>query len=100
MAAARAVLQVAFLASDAYERLHAISVTLVRLWVTRERFLEWETAAAAARRSRQPRFGAFATRMIAGPIVAAVMLIVIASVTPGRVRRRAAGLERCGWRRR
>ena len=67
------VLQVAFLASDAYERLHAISVTLVRLWVTRERFLEWETAAAAARRSRHPRFGAFARRMMASPLLAAVI---------------------------
>jgi cyclic beta-1,2-glucan synthetase len=82
LAAARAGLQIVFLASDAYERLHAISVTLVRLWVTRERFLEWETAAAAARRGRHSRFGAFATRMMASPILAAVMLMVILVVRP------------------
>ena len=50
LAAARAALQVVFLASDAYERLHAIVVTLVRVGFTHERLLEWETAAATARR--------------------------------------------------
>ncbi len=71
LAAARAVLQVVFLASEAYERLHAIAVTLVRVGLTRERLLEWETAAAAARRGGTPRLGAFAKGMMASPLVAA-----------------------------
>ena len=48
MAAARTALQATFLASQAYEMLHAIIVTLVRVGFTRERLLEWETAAATA----------------------------------------------------
>ncbi len=82
MAAARLGLQATFLASDAYERLHAIVVTLVRISFTRERLLEWETAASAARRSRRQRFVAFASRMMASPILAAVLLTVIATLHP------------------
>ena len=40
-----------FMANEAYERLHAIAVTLVRLGVTRRRLLEWETTAASAARA-------------------------------------------------
>src|SRR6202034_3886986 len=42
-AVARAALQLTFAASQAYESLHAISVTLVRLGITHERLLECET---------------------------------------------------------
>ena len=51
----RASLQLAFLASHAYEMLHAIAVTLVRLGITKHRLLEWETAAASADRGGPPR---------------------------------------------
>ena len=51
LAGARAVLQTVFLASQAYDRLHAIIVTLVRVGVTRQRLLEWETAAVTADRA-------------------------------------------------
>ena len=44
------LLQLAFLANQAYEMLHAITVTLVRLGITKHRLLEWETAAASAHR--------------------------------------------------
>ena len=49
-ALARAGLQVAFLASEASEMVHAIGLTLVRMLVTQRRLLEWETAA----RERRP----------------------------------------------
>ena len=48
--AARVVLQLAFLANQAYSMVHAIAVTMVRLAITRRRLLEWETAAASAAR--------------------------------------------------
>ena len=82
LAAARAALQVVFLASDARDHLHAIIVTLVRVGFTRERLLEWETAAAAARRSGPPRLGAFATRMRTSPLVAAGAVTAVALINP------------------
>ncbi|MGB8929670.1 MAG: carbohydrate-binding protein, partial [Anaeromyxobacteraceae bacterium] len=48
--AARVVLQLALLPSQAWATVHAVLVTLVRLTVTRRRLLEWETAAASAAR--------------------------------------------------
>ena len=48
-ALAQVALQLTFLAYQAYEMVHAIGLTLVRLAVTQRRLLEWETAAAAAR---------------------------------------------------
>ncbi len=51
-ALAQAVLQLTFLASQAWERVHAIGLTLVRLGATQRRMLEWETAAASAERGR------------------------------------------------
>jgi len=49
-AAARFGLQLALMANEAGERLHAIGITLVRLGVTHRRLLEWETTAASAAR--------------------------------------------------
>jgi cyclic beta-1,2-glucan synthetase len=49
-ALARITLQLTFLASEAWEAAHAITVTLVRLALTQRRLLEWETAAASAAR--------------------------------------------------
>jgi len=68
------VLQITFLASQAWQMLHAITVTLVRLTVTQRRLLEWETAAASAARGarllalRGVRL--FAGEMWAGPAAA------------------------------
>src|SRR4029450_8804086 len=45
---ARAVLQLVFLANQAYQMVHAITVTLVRLGFTQRWLLEWETSAASA----------------------------------------------------
>ena len=67
---ARAVLQLTFLANQASETLHAITVTLVRLSITKHRLLEWETAAASDRRGGPPRLATFITDMIASPLIA------------------------------
>ncbi len=85
LAAARSALQAVFLASQAYERLHAIIVTLVRVGFTHERLLEWESAAATANRSGLLRAGAFARRMIASPLVAVGALAAVALVNPRAV---------------
>ena len=45
---AQIALSITFLAFHAFDSLHAIGLTLVRLGVTKRRLLEWETAAAAA----------------------------------------------------
>ena len=81
MAAARTALQATFLASHAYEMLHAIILTLVRVGWTRERLLEWETAAATARRGSL-RMTAFLKRMMASPLLAAAALALIVAINP------------------
>ena len=84
VALARAGLQLVFLASQAWQMVHAITVTLVRL-VTRRRLLEWETAAAstarAARRGgRGPR--PFLRAMAASPLLAAAALLLVWAARP------------------
>jgi cyclic beta-1,2-glucan synthetase len=81
-AAARAGLQLAFMANEACERLHAIGVTLVRLGITQERLLEWETAAASAARGGPPRLRAFVTAMAASPSLAAATCGLVAVARP------------------
>ena len=81
-AAARSGLQLAVLASDAYERLHAIGITLVRLGITQHRLLEWETAAASAARSGAPQFGAFVKAMLASPVLATGAFVLVAVARP------------------
>ncbi len=84
-AGAQVLLQITLLASHAYEMLHAIVLTLVRLVITQRRLLEWETAAATAARaagllaSQGPRV--FVTEMWAGPAAA---LLVLLGVLPLR----------------
>jgi cellobiose phosphorylase len=78
-AGAQILLQVTLLAYHAYEMVHAIVLTLVRMVITQRRLLEWETAAAGAARAagllaRQgPRV--FAVEMWAGPAVALAVLL-------------------------
>ena len=81
-AAARSGLQLAFVANQAYERLHAIVVTLVRLGVTRHRLLEWETMAANAARGGPPRLRAFVAGMAASPLLSIAVLAAVAFVRP------------------
>jgi cyclic beta-1,2-glucan glucanotransferase len=81
-AAARFGLQLTFMANEAYERLHAIGVTLVRLGVTHRRLLEWETTAASAARGGQAQLRAFLHGMMASPLVALGTLAAVIALRP------------------
>jgi cyclic beta-1,2-glucan synthetase len=81
---AQVFLSVTFLAYHAWQTAHAIVLTLVRLTMTRRRLLEWETAAATAARAAGILGGRALLRFVAGmmasPIIAAVLALVV-SVT-------------------
>ncbi len=82
-ALAQAGLHLTFLASQAWESVHAIGLTLVRLAATRRRLLEWETAAASVEAGRRRTgTGAFVHEMIASPLVAAVSLALVVCTRP------------------
>ena len=80
-AVAQVLLSLTLLAFHAFDALHAISLTLVRVVVTKRRLLEWETAASTAARaaglvgSRGLR--RFAAEMIASPITAAAVAVAL-----------------------
>jgi cyclic beta-1,2-glucan synthetase len=86
-AAARTLLQLAFLANQAYSMAHAILVTIVRLAITRRRLLEWETAAASAVRGAGLESGtgarSFLVAMAASPLIALAGLILVSAWRPG-----------------
>ncbi|HSD67060.1 MAG TPA: DUF3131 domain-containing protein, partial [Vicinamibacteria bacterium] len=82
-ALAQTGLQLTFLASQAWERVHAIGLTLVRLTTTQRRLLEWETAAASAERMRHRDTARdFLRAMMASPLLALVGLALVAAVRP------------------
>ncbi len=81
-AAARAGLQLAFMANDACERLHAIGITLVRLGVTRRRLLEWETTAASAARGGPALLPAFVSGMKCSPLLAIALVGAVLVLRP------------------
>lgn len=85
-AAAQLLLQITFLAYHAYEMVHAIALTLVRLVLTQRRLLEWETAAAGAARAAGLgiRAGAvlFLSEMAASPFIALILLVLILAARP------------------
>ena len=83
---ARAGLQLAFMANEAFERVHAIGITLIRLGVTRRSLLEWETTAANAARAGPVRLGAFFTGMKASPLLALAVIVVVSVIRPVAVR--------------
>lgn len=84
---AQVSLQLTFLASQAYERTHAIVLTLVRLAATQRRLLEWETAAASeaqgAGKARRTSARLFLVEMIASPLVASSGLLLVLLARPG-----------------
>ncbi len=83
---AQALLTLVFLPFHAWEMVHAIAVTLVRLVITKRRLLDWETAAAqAARVADLVREGmrSFFVEMAASPIVALGLLAIIIAARPG-----------------
>jgi cyclic beta-1,2-glucan synthetase len=81
-ALAQVLLSLTFLAYHAWETVHAIGVTLIRLGVTKRRLLEWETAAAATARATRlvGRRGVtqFLVDMAASPLIAAVAGLAVA----------------------
>ncbi|HEX8910565.1 MAG TPA: glucoamylase family protein, partial [Anaeromyxobacteraceae bacterium] len=83
---ARVALQLSFLAYQAYEMVHAILTTLVRLAITQRRLLEWETAAASAARAAGLASGSgsrsFLVGMAASPAIAALSLVAVAVKRP------------------
>ncbi len=85
-ALAQVTLQLTFLAQDAYERMHAIFLTLVRLVVTGRRLLEWEADAASAGRLGVLTKRALALRffleMIASPLIAIAALLLAWAFRP------------------
>src|SRR5207237_3643884 len=86
IALAQVILGVTFLAYHAWDTAHAIVLTLVRLTITRRRLLEWETAAAAAARAAGIVGGrallGFVADMMASPIIAAVVALLVAIARP------------------
>jgi cyclic beta-1,2-glucan synthetase len=85
-ACAQAFLTLAFLPFHAWEMVHAIGLTLVRLAFTRRRLLDWETAAAQAARSAGLLRGgvrSFLWEMSASPIAALALAALVAAARPG-----------------
>jgi cyclic beta-1,2-glucan synthetase len=80
-AVAQILLSLTLLAFHAVDAMHAIGLTLVRLIVTQRRLLEWETAATTAARAAglvgSRGLQRFALEMIASPIIAAAVAIVL-----------------------
>ena len=88
-AAAQVLLELILLAYHAYETVHAIALTLVRLVLTQRRMLEWETAAAAAARSAgltgRESLRAFANGMWASPAAAISLYTVTLAARPDAI---------------
>jgi cyclic beta-1,2-glucan synthetase len=86
-AATRVVLQLAFLANQAWAMVHAIVTTVVRLAITRRRLLEWETAAASAARDMGLERGtaarAYYVEMAASPVIAGAGALLVFALRPG-----------------
>jgi len=86
-AGAQALLEIVLLPFHAFEMVHAIALTLVRMMFTQRRLLEWETAAASAARAagllatQGPRV--FLAEMWAGPAAAMGLLLLIVPDRPG-----------------
>ncbi|MGH9464583.1 MAG: glucoamylase family protein, partial [Thermoanaerobaculia bacterium] len=81
-AAAQTSLSIILLVHQATTMLHAIGVTLLRLFVTRRHLLEWTTAARVERLVSQYGLGGFCRAMIASPIFAAALLLVVVLTRP------------------
>ena len=86
IALAQMALGVMFLAFHAFDTVHAIAVTLVRLTVTRRRLLEWETAAMTTAKTAGltgwEALQRFAMEMVSSPVTAAIVGIMIVSLNP------------------
>ncbi|MBK8595096.1 MAG: carbohydrate-binding protein [Holophagales bacterium] len=82
---AQALLTLVFLPYHAWEMVHAIGLTLVRLVVTQRRLLDWETAAAQAARATgllNKGVRAFVVEMAASPLAALGLLVLVSTLRP------------------
>ncbi|MGK2856293.1 MAG: GH36-type glycosyl hydrolase domain-containing protein, partial [Thermoanaerobaculia bacterium] len=82
---AQALLTLVFLPFQAWEMVHAIVLTLVRLVITQRRLLEWETAATQMARAAgllQSGMRSFFAEMAASPIAAIGLLVLVTSTRP------------------
>lgn len=80
----QAALAVTFLPYDAFVSADAISKTLVRLLITRERLLEWQTSSDSERNARADIGGFYATMWIA-PVVAVASGVAIFALYPAEL---------------
>jgi cyclic beta-1,2-glucan synthetase len=85
-AAAQVMLQLTFVAIQAYGMANAALTTLIRLAVTQRRLLQWETAAASAARAAglELKSGAraFVVEMLASPMIALLGTFLVVAVRP------------------
>lgn len=82
---AQALLTLVFLPYHAWEMVHAIGLTLVRLVVTQRRLLDWETAATQAARATgllNKGVRAFVVEMAASPLAALGLLVLVSTLRP------------------
>jgi len=85
-AAARVLLTLTLLAFHAWDSVHAIGLTLVRVFITQRRLLEWETAAATTARAsglmEQRGASLFVAEMAASPVIAVLALALVILARP------------------
>lgn len=77
MALARLMLELTFLANDAFQMVHAIVVTLFRLAFTQRRLLQWQTAAANAEATLRTGRASYLVEMMASPLIAVGALVAV-----------------------
>jgi cellobiose phosphorylase len=86
-ACAQALLELLLLAYHAWEMIHAIILTLIRLAITQRRLLEWETAASAAAKAAgltgRSRLRTFVVEMVASPAIALGVAALVLMFRPG-----------------
>ena len=85
---AQALLTLVFLPFRAWEMVHAIALTLVRLGITHRRLLEWETAASQAGRAAgllRRGMRSFFVEMAASPIAALALLALVGVTRSGEL---------------
>ncbi len=89
-ALAQAGLSLTFLVFHAFDTLHAIGLTLVRLVMTRRRLLEWETAASSAARMAggggRKGLQRFVAEMSVSPVVAIGVALILLAERPDALR--------------
>lgn len=79
---ARVSVQLTFVAHQAYDMVHAVGLTLIRLTSGAGGMLEWETAAAVAQRTQRLDAAGFYRAMRSSPVIAAAALLMVAASRP------------------